>query len=142
MMVFASNDPANFEPFISGDKTLAELSASGVDCSVVSEILVTVKPGPHGDQVTRKLRFSDSQLATTTLSRMSGLLDERRRVELSGMVGVAALDLRDKSDEELEAIRHALLAGQPPPKLLPPDSPDVPDLKKQVADVLVDEVIG
>ncbi len=115
------------------------MAESGVDCSTIQEVLITVKPSAHGDQTTRKLRFHDSQLATTTLSRMQGLLDERKHLSVSGMVGVAALDLRDKSDEELARIQHALAAGQPPPK---PIEAVVADLKEQIVDTLIDEASG
>ena len=115
LMVFASNRPSEFVPFLDGSKTLKELELEGVDSSVVQEILVTVKPSAHGDQTTRKLRFYDAQLAVTTLGRMLGLLDERKSISVTGMVAVAALDLRDKTPEELASIQAALASGKPPP---------------------------
>lgn len=108
LMIYADNDPSQFGPFLDGSKTLEELAGEGVDTRTVSEALVIVKPGKDGDHVTHKLRWHDSQQATTTLAKMHGLLDERKRIELSGMVGVGALDLRDKTDEELEALRVAM----------------------------------
>lgn len=118
LIAYATNKPSQFEPYLNGSKTLEQLELEGVDSSCIQEILVIVKPGKDGDQVTRKLRFCDAQQAVTTLGKMLGLLDERKRVEFSGVVGVAALDLRDKSDDELAAIRHAMTSDQPPPKLI------------------------
>ena len=115
---YATNKPSRFAPFLDGSKTLAELELEGVDSSCIQEILVIVKPGSNGDQVTRKLRFYDAQQAVTTLGKMLGLLDERKHVTLSGVIGVAALDLRDKSGEELDTITAALTTSQPPPKLI------------------------
>ncbi len=118
LMAYAVNNPADFELWFNGSKTLAQLAAAGVDTTTIQEVLVTIKPGPHGDQTTRKLRFCDPQLAVTTLGRMLGLLDERKHLSISGMIGVAALDLRDKSGEELDTIMAALTTGQPPPRLI------------------------
>lgn len=118
LIAYATNTPSRFEPYLDGSKTLAQLELEGVDSSCIQEILVIVKPGRDGDQVTRKLRFYDAQQAVTTLGKMLGLLDERKHISLSGVVGVVALDLRDKSGEELDHITATLAAGQPPPKLI------------------------
>lgn len=115
---YVTNKPSRFDRFLDGSKTLAELELEGVDSSCIQEILVIVKPGSNGDQVTRKLRFYDAQQAVTTLGKMLGLLDERKHLTVSGVIGVAALDLRDKSGDELDNITAALAAGQAPPKLI------------------------
>ncbi len=135
LMAFVVNDPRAFEPWFLGEKTLEQLAAGGLDTTVIQEILVTVKPTAQGDQVTKKLRFYDAQLAVTTLGRMLGLLDERKHLSVSGMVGVAALDLRDKSAEELATIHAALTTGQqPPPTLIEQAAAEV------VADALTAQV--
>ncbi len=136
LMVLAANDPRDFEPWFLGKKTLEELSAAGVDTSVIQEMMLQIKPTKDGDQITRKLRFHDAQLATPTLGRRLGLLDEKRHLTVSGLVGVGALDLRDKSPEELASIQAALASGVPPPGF----EQQVPaDPKEQLATTLIDE---
>ena len=136
LLAYVVNDPRDFEPWFLGEKTLEQLAAAGVDTTTIQEMMTTVKPGKNGDQVTRKLRFYDSQLATTTLGKMLGLLDERRHLSVSGMVGVAALDLRDKSPEELATIQAALALGKPPPGFEKQMSADP---KEQLTAALIDE---
>ena len=131
------NDPRDFEPWFLNQKTLEQLAADGVDTTTIQEVLVTVKPTAQGDQVTKKLRFYDSQQATTTLGRMLGLLDERKSINVTGIIGIAALDLRDKSPDELAAIQHAIATGTTPPGL-PQEVATLLDPEKEInhADVL------
>ncbi len=71
---------------------------------------------------------------------MHGLLDEHRHLKITGMVGVAALDLRDKSADELACIHAALTTGQqPPPTLIESADGEPASVAKHVESTLIDE---
>jgi len=132
-LAYVVNDPQDFEPWFLNEKTLKQLAAEGVDTTTIQEVLVTVKPTAQGDQITRKLRFYDAQQAVTTLGKMLGLLDERKSLTVTATVTVAALDLRDKSDEKLARIQHTLSTGTTPPGL-PQEVPTLLDPEKETID--------
>jgi hypothetical protein len=54
-------DAADFEPFINGEKTLAQLAAEGVDVSVVESF--TIAPGQFGTR--RSIKFRDDAREAT-----------------------------------------------------------------------------
>lgn len=68
-----SGDLADFEPFLSGDKSLAELKAAGVPTHLLRS--ARVSPTAHG--VTRSIELCDPQRALDMLAKILGMVTDR-----------------------------------------------------------------
>jgi len=67
----------DFEPYLEGDKTLADLAADGVNVSLVKRCKRLVRPTQLGDNETHEIELVDGQRALETLARILGMLTEK-----------------------------------------------------------------
>ncbi len=95
-----SGDMAEFEPWLTGKKTLAELKADGVNTALLHSIGQTDKG--------RSLKTYSRLDAAKELDRVLGIVTEHRKVEVTGGV-----DLSKMSQEELERQAHAAGLKEP-----------------------------
>jgi len=109
------SDIADFEGFLSGQKTLGDLRAMGVETALVQAAtekrveLLDKKKKVVGEVITRRLTMYNRLTALALLARVMGIMSERRVHSGKIDTGPAAvLDLKDKSDEELKRIACAV----------------------------------
>ena len=95
-----SGDMADFEPWLRGEKTLAELKADGVNTALVHSMGQTDKG--------RNIKTYSRLDAAKELDRVLGIVTEHRKVEVTGGV-----DLSQMSQEELERQAHAAGIKEP-----------------------------
>ncbi len=96
---------ADFEPWLRGEKTLAELQEAGVDTGLVKSCTIT--PNQFGES--RRLELVDCQSAVALLAKLGGHVVDRRDVTSRGALET---DLAGATAEELQRLAHA--AGDAP----------------------------
>ena len=104
--VACDTDMADFEPWLQGKKTLAQLRAKGVNTSLVKAARIT-------ETGTRSIELHDRLAAVRELNRVLGIVVKNREARDSVE---AASDYRDMSDEQLGREAHAIA---PEPWVLP-----------------------
>ena len=101
-LAFGTGDLADFEPYLRGEKTLAELRDAGVDTSVVwRATLHTTKMGT----VVRDIQLYSAVNAVERLTQLLGLVTTKQEIEHTGGL---ALDLSKLSMDELRGLAHAV----------------------------------
>lgn len=99
-IAFGAN-PAAFNDFLTGAKTLAQLEKDGLNTMLAKSI--SVSETAKGS--TRKVELLDRLAALRELARVLGIVTEKQ--EITGGLGVG-LDLRDMPDAELKRLQHAI----------------------------------
>jgi hypothetical protein len=113
--IAVGSDIADFEEYLSGETTLTQLRAEGVDTSLVQRVVETTRELANGAKtVRREIRMYDRLTALALLARVLGLVVEGR--VHSGKIDGASTrlllttqELREMSDEEVG--RLACAAG-------------------------------
>jgi len=94
-----SADLADFEPFLTGEKTLSDLREAGVDTTLVSQARVTKSRAGE----TRTIHLADSLAALNSLARVMGLVTDRMDLTTRGEAISPGKTLSNMSPTEREA---------------------------------------
>jgi len=98
-----------FEPWLRGEKTLAELEEDGVDTSVIKS--ATINQTANGEN--RRLELYDAQNAVQLLGKFGGHLVEKRETTHGGQIGVG-VDLSRLTESELRRMANTLTDDEAP----------------------------
>ena len=105
--IFFGSDLADFSPYLTGEKTLDELRADGVNASLVKRARARAHDTSRKDEQTtttiREIELHDRLAAVRELNRVLGIVSEKR--EIRG--GMGLLDTKNISIEELKRLAHA-----------------------------------